>query len=171
MSSRLFLDIRQMFFEIWKQIVKSVSLSVQIDFSRKKDFPGKKFSLITFFRMGGGVGERFFWILWKKWTFGGKLSGGWSERDSTLPEGLFEERHIYPKTFPINKSFQTFTIILLFVVFWQIYQNAPLCTDELIEKKFLWTDNCLRFVSEVEQILSFFDNNTSTDCQNCVLSV
>ena len=58
--SRLFLDIGQMFSELWKQIVKIVSLSVQINFSEKKFFPGKLFSLETFFRTGGGVGERFF---------------------------------------------------------------------------------------------------------------
>ena len=71
MSSRLLLDFRQMFFELWKQIVKFVSLSVQINFSRKKTFPGKTLSLIFFLRTGAGGG--IFWIFRKKTDFWRKI--------------------------------------------------------------------------------------------------
>ena len=97
--SSLFLDIRQMFFEVWKQIVKIVSLSVQINFSWKKYFSGTMFSMMFFFQKGGQGGVEFFRSLWKNWTFGGKLSGELSERDSTFPELLFEVRHVFPKNF------------------------------------------------------------------------
>ena len=98
MFSRLFLDIRQMFFEVWRHIVKIVSLSVQKNFSWKNFIPGKMFSLIVFFRATAGLGGGFT-ILWIKRFFGGKLSGELSERDSTFPEGLLEERRVFPKNF------------------------------------------------------------------------
>ena len=79
-------------------------------FLQEKNFPGEMFTLIVFLRKGAG-GKSFCRNLWKKRSFGGKWSGLLSERDSTLPEGLFEGRHLFPKFFPIKKSFQTFSII------------------------------------------------------------
>ena len=121
MSSRLFPDFRQMFLELWKQIVKFVSLSVQINFSRKKLFLEKcKFDFFSENGGGGGIFE----FLGKKLCFGGKLSGELSERDSNFPEGLFEERHVFPKAFPLIKSFQTFSKVSIFVVFSHVYQKG-----------------------------------------------
>ena len=67
---------------------------------QEKRFSWKNFQFDNIFQNGGRGGrESFFWVLWKKRNFGVKLSGGWSERDSTLPEGLFEERRVFPKNF------------------------------------------------------------------------
>ena len=111
-SSKLFPDFQQTSFEFWKQIGKIVILSVRITFFRK--FVCKKIQFDNFLQNSVG----FFLEFWKELTtFSGKLSGRLSERVSTFPEVLFEERHVFPKTFPRNKSFQTFSIILVFCSF------------------------------------------------------
>ena len=135
----LLLDTRQMFFEFWKQTLKIVSLSGHISFSRKKTFLEKK-SLWYFFSERGRGGKFFFRNLWKKRSFGGKLSGGLSERDSTLPEGLFEERHVFPKNFPIKKIFSNIQHNFSFLsFFWRFIKKVSLCPDEIIEEIFLRT--------------------------------
>ena len=74
---------------------------------REKNFPGtgKMLNLMNVFQ-NGGRGRSFFGIWWKKWTFGGKLLGELTERDSTAPDGLSEERHVLAKIIPKNKLFQ-----------------------------------------------------------------
>ena len=171
MSSRHFPDTRRMFFELWKQIVKIVSLSVHLFFSGKK-IPGKMFSLIILFRMGGGGVWTFLKKFVEKTDFWRKLSAELSERDSTLPEGLFEERHVFPKTFPINTTFQTISIILVFLRFFEfLSKRCPCVQMKILRKSFFDQIFVYDFFPEFEQILSYFDNTTSTDCQNCALSV
>ena len=112
------------------------------------------FSLIILFRTGGGRGVGFFFrILWKKRIFGGKTSGELSERDSTFPEGLFEERNVFPKTFPINKSFQTFSIILFFCRFLACLSKRRPCVQMNLLRKSLFEQLFVYdFFSELEQI-------------------
>ena len=110
------------------------------------------FTLIFFLRKGAGGEEVFFRNLWKKRSSGGKLSGGLSESDSTLPEGLFEERHVFPKFFPIKKSFQTFSIILVFRRFFEVLSKRPPCVQmKLLRKSFFGQKIVNDFFSEFEQ--------------------
>ena len=51
--SRLLLDIRQMFFEFWEQIVKIVGLIAQINFSWKNFIPEKNVQFDSIFQNGG----------------------------------------------------------------------------------------------------------------------
>ena len=126
-------------------------LSVHISFSRKKIFL-EKCSLWYFFSERGRGGRDFFRNLWKKRSFGGKLSGGLSESDSTLPEGLFEERHVFPKFFPIKKSFQTFSIILVFCRFFEgLSKRPPRVQMKLLRKSFFEQKIVNDFFSEFEQ--------------------
>ena len=118
------------------------------------------FSLIVFFRPGAGGGARavgeFFRILWKKGTFGGKMSGELSERDSTFPERLFEGRRVFPKNFHwitssnIQPSFSFLSFFVMFI------KKASLCPDELFGEIFLWLNNYLRIFSEIEQNIVVF---------------
>ena len=174
MFSRLFLDIRQMFSELWKQIVKIVSLSVQMNFSWKNFTPGKMLKLIVFFRtgagVGGGVGLGFRNFVEKRF-FGGKLSGELSERDSTFPEWLFEERRVFPKNFQwilFSNVQHNFSFLSFFGMF---IKKASPCPYELIEENFLWLNTFFEFFQKLSRILSYFVNNTSTNCQICVSSV
>ena len=145
---------------------------LSIKASPGKKIPGKLFSLIILFRMGVGGGWTFLKKFMEKTDFWRKLSAELSERDSTLPEGLFEERHVFPKTFPINTTFQTFSIILVFCRFFEGLSKRPPCVQmKLLRKSFFDQIFVYEFFPEFEQILSYFDNTTSTDCQKCVLSV
>ena len=137
---------------------------------REKIFSWKNVQFGKVCQNGGRGGrEIFFWVLWKKRSFGRKLSGELSEGESTFPDGLFEERHVFPKTFAINKSFQTFSTVS---VFWHVFQKSiPVSKwtfwGIFFFKKYLFAI----FFQILSRILSYFDHNTSTDCQNCVLSV
>ena len=103
-SSRLFPDIQQMSFELWRQICKILFLSVQINFFRRKFFPEKN-SVREF---SSELGWSFDRVLRRKKTFNGKLSAEFSERDSTLSEGLFVFfvfflAYIYEKCVPVSR--------------------------------------------------------------------
>ena len=115
-----------------------------------KKFPWKNVKFDFFSENGGGGG--FFEFLGKKRNFGRKLSGELSERYSKFPEGLFEERDVFPKTFQIKKCFQTFSKISIFVVFWHVYVKiVPVsrwtCWGNFSLNKYLFRV-CFRFWAE-----------------------
>ena len=128
MSSRLCLDIRQMFFELWEQIVKIVSLSAQINFSWKFFNPGKMFSSIVFFRWGGGGrrgGDRGFQIFVEKTDFCRKIvrSVVWTGLNVSI--ATFWGKTRFPEKHPIINFFSNIQhSFSFFLVFWHIYQKC-----------------------------------------------
>ena len=119
MFSRLFLDIRQMFFELWKQIVKIVSLSVQMNFSWKNFTPGKMLKLIVFFRTGAGVGGGWGWgfgILWKNGFLAENCQASYQNGTQRFQSDFLRKDVFFRKT-SNEYFFQTFSIILVFCRF------------------------------------------------------
>ena len=155
MFSRLFLDIREMFFEIWKQIVKIVSLSVQLNFSRKNFIPGKMFSLIVFFRTGGGGkgGGGVFQIFVEKlnWIFGGKIVKRVVRTGINFSRATFWGKTRFSENFPVNKFFQTFSIVLVFCRFLAYLSEIRPCVQMNLLGKIFKQKNVYENFSELEQ--------------------
>ena len=141
-----------MFSELWKQIVKIVCLSVQINFSEKKIFSWKTVQFGNVFQNGGRGGrESFCWNLWKKRIFGRKLSGALSERDSTFPELLFEVRCVFPKNILEIIFFQTFSIVLVFCRFLTYLSEIRPCVQMKVLRKVFKREDVYEILSEREQ--------------------
>ena len=120
-SSRHFPNNQQMFFELWKQIGKTVFLSALINFFKRKFFPEKN-SVREF---SSELGWSFDRVLRRKKTFSGKLSAELSERDSTLSEGRF---------------------VFFCFFFWHIYEKCVPVSRWNFWGKFLLTNKCLRIL-------------------------
>ena len=175
MSSRLFLDIRQMFFWTLKADCQNCVFICPDELLLEKFYSWKNVEVDSFFQNGGrggggGVGRGFRNFVEKRF-FGGKLSGESSERDSTIPEWLFEERRVFPKNFQwilFSNVQHKFSFLSFFGMF---IKKASLCPYELIEENFLWLNTFFEFFQKLSRILSYFVNNISTNCQICVSSV
>ena len=122
--SRLFPAIQQMFFEFWKQIGEIEILSVQINFFRRKIF-WKKTQFDIFLQNLVGIFKKFC----KK-----------KELSTEICQQSYQDG-----TLRLPRDFSFFCLFLVCL------QKASLCPNELFEEIFLWTNNCLRFFSVIEQ--------------------
>ena len=143
-SSRLFPDIQQITFEFSKQVAKIVFLSVQINFYRRK-FSLEKVVPITFFR----IRLDFFKSFVKKKNFQLKIVS------RVIRTGLYAFRG-------------TFRFLSFFGMF---IKKRPCVQMNLFRIFFFEQTIVYVFFQNLSRKLSYFDNNISTDWQNCVLSV
>ena len=135
MSSRLLLDFREMFFELWKQIVKFVSLFVQINFSREKSFPGKTLSLIFFLRTGAGGG--IFWIFRKKTDFWQKIVRRVIRTVLKVSRGTFWGERCFSENFSNKEMFSNVQQNFYFCRFLAcLCKNRPCVQMNLLRKFF-----------------------------------
>ena len=150
MFSRLFLDIRQMFFEVWKQIVKIVSFSAQINFSWKKFISGTVFSLMFFFRKGqggGGVFQNFV----EKLDFWRKIVRRVVRTGLNVSRATFWGKTRFSEEFPVNNFFQTFSIVLVFFRLLAYLSEMRPCVQMKLLRKLFKQLNVYGKFSEIEQ--------------------
>ena len=181
-----------MFFELWKQIVKILSLSVQISFSRKKIFL-EKCSHWYFFSERGRGGEEFFLeICGKNGVLVENGQEGYQNVTQRFQRDFLREDMYFRKIFPIKKSFQTFSIILVFCRFFEgLSKRPPRVQMKLLRKSFfeqkivndfffrIWAEYCNTLTTQLQPIVkialylsrllfswSFFHLETSEQLNN-----
>ena len=152
MSSRLFLDIRQMFFELWKQIVKIVSFSVQIHFFWKNFYPRKNVQFDSFFRTGGmGGGGGIFQIFVEKTDFWRKIVRSVVRTGLNVSRATFWGKTRFSEKHPRNNFFQTFSIVLVFCRFLTYLSEIRPCVQMKVLRKVFKREDVYEILSEREQ--------------------
>ena len=135
--SRLFLDIGQMFSELWKQIVKIVSLSVQINFARKNFFLENCSVWKRLSERGAGWERDFFLKSLEKTDFWPKIVRSVVRTGLNVSRATFWGRTRFSEKHPRNNFFSNFQHSFSFLSFFDIFiRNTSLCPDESIEENF-----------------------------------
>ena len=139
-----------MFFELWKQIVKIVSLSAQINFSWKKFIPGKMFSLIVFSERGHWQG-RLFQIFVEKTDFWRKFVRSVVRTGVNVSRATFWGKTRFSEKYTINNFFQTFSILLVFCRFLAYLSEMRPCVQIKLSRKVFKQTNVYKKFSKIEQ--------------------
>ena len=112
----------------------------------------------------------FFKVLTTKSKVGRKTSAHLSKLDSALPSGPFVETHVIPKKIQWIILFTFFGgISVFFVVFWDGNRKSVSVPKWMFWGTFLFFLKKARFLSFFQLLggeLSYFANESTTDCKN-----
>ena len=128
-----------------------MSLSAQINFSWKKFIPGKRFSLMFFFRKGGKGGGGAFQNFVEKLDFGRKIVRRVVRTGLNVSRATFWGKTRFSEKFPVNNFFQTFSIVLVFCRFLAYLSEMRPCVQMKLLRKIFKQLNVYGNFSEFEQ--------------------
>ena len=151
MSSRLFLDIWQMFFWTLKADCQNCVFICTDKLLLEKFYSWKNVQFDSFFRTGTGAGGGVQNSV-EKTVFWRKIVRVDIRKELNVSKATFWGKTRFSEKFPVNKFFQTFSIVLVFCLFLAYLSEMRPCVQMKFLRKFFNQMNVYELFSELEQI-------------------